>query len=451
MSSIPFGTSSYERARGDLPSLPVINMFIEESPTEKNGYVLQSRPGLEDCNQTLGGGPVRQLFRRDLVLDTSLFGVSGSTLYRDGVAVGAIDGAGPVSMAGYGNFLFVNAGGRLWGYNGTTLAAIAFPDDALVSRIVIAGSRLVAIRADTGQFYWSDPLGTTIDALAFATAENQPDRLLDMLFMNGILLLFGSETVEYWPLGSSGDLPFQVLQGQVIQKGVRAPGCAVSIGSTFAWVTSENRICLANEENIISNNGLQARIEKSATCALWVFALEGNEYIALRIDDETQIYNVQSKRWSEMRSYGQANWIPQCFADGVFGSAIDGRTMRWSDGWEDLGGVMERRIRAGMPIDSGGVSIANASIRTNLGQTTYLVGPYADPVIEMHMSRDNGKTWGDWKPRALGIQGEYKQRVQWRALGMASRPSLLLEFRVTDPVSIRISDVSVNDPTGGRT
>lgn len=450
MPSIPFATSSYERARGDLPSLPVVNMFIEESPTEKNSYVLQSRAGLEDREQNMGDGPVQALLRRDLVLGTALFAISDYGLYRDGSFIGNIDGDGPVSMAAYGNYLFIAAGGRLWGYNGTTLAAIAFPDDALVTKVVIAGSRLVAIRKDTGQFYWTQPLGTTIDALDFATAENQPDRLLDMIFINGILLLFGSETVEYWPLGTSEDLPFQVLQGQVIQKGVRATGCAVQIGSTFAWVTNENKVCLGNEENAISNNGLQERIEASAFASMFVFVFGGNEYICLQIDNETQIYNVQSKRWFEFKSYGYSRWLPSCYADGVFGSGFDGRTVRWSDGWIDLGGVMERRIAAGMVIDGGGTAISNIMIRTNVGQTTYLEGQYADPKIEMRLSRNGGKTFQDWKSRSLGERGQYRQKVIWRACGMASRPSIYVEFRCTAPVDLRISDVLANEPLGGR-
>lgn len=450
MPSIPFATSSYERARGDLPSLPVVNMFIEESPTEKNGFVLQSRAGLDDRSQDMGSGPVQQVFRRDLVLNTSLFAVSNYQFYRDGSLVGSIDGNGAVSMAGYGDFLFIAAGGQLWGYDGTTLSAIAFPDDALVTRIVIAGSRLVAIRKDTGKFYWTEPLGETISALAFATAENQPDRLLDLLFMNGILLLFGSETVEYWPLTTSNELPFQVLQGQVIQKGVKAPGCATAIGSTFAWVTNENRVCLSNEETIISNNGLQERIQASDNVALWTFVFGGNEYIALRLDEETQVFNVQSKKWFEFKSYGYSNWLPQCYADGVFGSSADGRTFNWSAGWEDLGGVMERMIAAGMPIDSGGQTISNVMIRTNVGQTDYLEGDYADPKIEMRLSRTNGKTFGDWKSRSLGERGEYRQRVQWRGCGMASRPALYMQFRCSDPVDLRISDVLVNEQWNGR-
>jgi len=42
MPAAQFGLSSYERAEGDLPALPVINMYAEETASE--GVVLQSRP-----------------------------------------------------------------------------------------------------------------------------------------------------------------------------------------------------------------------------------------------------------------------------------------------------------------------------------------------------------------------------------------------------------------------
>lgn len=170
MPALQFGLSSYQRAEGDLPELPVVNMYAEAAPSEGK-VVLQSRPGMEVA-QTVGNGPVRAVFEGDLVLAGSLFVVSGWNLYRDGVLLGAIDGDGPVSICGYENFVFVAGGRRLWGYDGTTLAAISFPDGASVAKVLIGGSRLVAIREDTGQFYWSEVLGTTIDGLDFATAES---------------------------------------------------------------------------------------------------------------------------------------------------------------------------------------------------------------------------------------------------------------------------------------
>lgn len=450
MPRLQFGISSYERGRGDLPELPVDNMFAEEAPTEETGVVLQSRPGLEDREADMGDGPVRQLFQRDLVLDSALFGVSGSHLYEGITDLGEIDGDGPVSMAGYADFLFAAAGAQLWGWDGTTLAAIVTPDDFEVTKAIVGASRVVVIREDTGKFYWSDPLEDDIESLDFATAENQPDRLLDCLFVDDILILFGAETVEFWPNTQDSETPFRPQEVSVIEKGIKATGCAVAIGSTFAWVTNQNQVCLSDENNILSNPGLEEKIEASTECALFTFLLGGIEFLALRIDDETHVWSWRSKLWSKFTSYGEDNWVPQCFAGGVFGSSTDGRTLAWGTGHEDLGIEMERRFRAGFPLTSGGVTVENVQLRANVGQTPFLSGDYEEPQVGMRVSRDAGQTWGLWRNISLGIQGNYRTKVQWRRCGMASQPGFLAEFRTTDPVPFRVSDVSFNEPWGGR-
>lgn len=448
MPPILFGLSSYERGRGDLPELPVINMHPEAAPTEEDGVVLQSRRGLADRSEDMGAGPVRQLFKRDLVLGSALFGVSGGYLYREASSIGAIDGSGHVSIAGYADFLFAAAGRGLWGYDGTTLAPIAFPDGADVLKVIIAGSRAVCIRKDTGRYYWTEPLGETIGALSFATAENQPDRLLDLLFIDGILRLFGAETIENAPLTTDDELPFQPLPASVIERGIKATGCAAPYGNTFAWVTNLNEVCLTDENNIISNPGLQKKIAESAECSLYTFVEDGVEYLCLRIDSET--HRWAGGTWSELASYGKDNWVPQCFAGGVFGSAVDGKTLTWGDGYEDLGGVLERRFRAGF-WGTIGLIINNLVLRCNVGQTPYLSGDYTDPQVEMRISLDNGRTWGPWWGKSLGQQGNYGLGVAWRALGQLRRwKGFLAEFRVTAPIDWRVSGVLVNEPTGGR-
>lgn len=445
---LAFGTSAFERARGDLPDLPVINLFAEAAPTEQTGLVLQSRPGLSDRSADMGTGPVDALFKGDGVLDSGLYGVSGVGLYNGTTLVGALDGIGPFSLAGYEDNLFVTGGGSLWGYDGTTLASAAFPDNASVRKVVVGGSRAICIRADTEKFYWSDVLSTTIDALSFATAENQPDRLRDMLFMDDILILFGAETVEFWPNTGDADLPFQPLEGRVFERGVKATGCATKFGSTFAWVTDTNQVCLSDPETIISQPGLEALIEASATARLWTFNIEGADFLALRIDAGTWVFNARAKMWSQFASYGQANWIPQCFAGGVFGSSLDGKTLEWGSAHLDLGGQLERRFRAGLGITAGQVVASNIILRTNPGNTPYLTGDYDEPVVEMRASRNAGRTWGNWRPVSLGAQGAYRQRVQWTACGMFGQPGMLVEFRTTDPVPLRISDVVANEPMG---
>lgn len=448
MPRMQFGIDAFERARGDLPELPVINMFAEEAPTEATGVVLQSRPGLEDRSANMGAGPVVVLFKADGVLDSGLYGVSAGHFYAGTTDKGAVDGSGPFSVAGYEDKVFIAGGGSLWGYDGVTLAAVTYPDSANVTKVIVGASRVITIRADTEKFYWSDVLSDTIDALSFATAESQPDRLRDMLFLDDVLLLFGAETVEFWPNTGDAALPFQPLEGRVFERGIKATGCAVEFGTTFAWVTDADQVCVSDPQNIISKAGLEAKIAASSTVRLWTFFLEGTEFLALRLDGETWVYSSRSKLWSEFNSYGQSNFVPQCYAGGVFGSALDGKTLAWSDAHVDLGGVLERRFRAGFPLNSGGVVIKNVGLRTNVGQTPYLAGDYADPLIEMRVSRNAGKTWGTWRQTSLGLQGEYRQRVRWTGLGMVGQPGLLTEFRLTDPVSLRVSDVTVNEPFG---
>lgn len=450
---LTFGISSTERLRGDMPSLPVINMFAEQAATEAKGVVLQSRSGLIDREADMGTGPVEAVFQHDGVLSDTLFGVSGGKLYQgitgSVVMVGTVDGNGPFSIAGYEDYIFIAGGRGLWGYDGVTFSAVPFPDSAHVVKVLIGASRAICIRSDTEKFYWSEVLLPTIDSLSFATAESQPDGLMDGLFIDGILILFGSETVEFWPAGTDADLPFTPLIGRVFERGIKATGCATAFGATFAWVTDTNQVCVSDPENIISQPGLEALIEASERVRLQNFTLEGTEFLWLKIDSGDWVYSIRSRTWSQFASYGHGNWLPSCFSAGVFGSSVDGRTFAWGDQFTDLDGVMERRFRAGSPINSGGMIISNVVLRNNVGTTAYLSGDYANPVVEMRSSRDAGQTWGAWRPASLGAQGQYRKRVQWKACGMASQPGILLEFRVTDRIGFRVSQVLVNEPLGG--
>lgn len=448
MPRMQYGLSAFKRAKGDLPELPVINMYAEAAPTEEAGVVLQSREGFLDRGSDMGAGPVQALFKGDGVLDSSLYGVSGATLYREAVSIGALDGPGPFSMAGYENYLFSCGGESIWTYDGVTLAALSFPDGANVVKVLVGASRLVALRSDTEKVYWSDPLASTVTALNFASAENQPDRLRDMLFIDDLLVLFGAETVEIWANTPDATLPFQPIEGRVMERGIKNTGAAAKFGSSFAWVTQNNEICVGDQDQVISNPGLEAEIAQSSRAYLFTFQIGGTDFLGVRLESGTWVVNKRSGTFSNFQTYGGATWTPSCFAGDVFGSATDGTTYALS-GYIDEGGVLERRFRAGFPLNGGAVTINNIMLRCNVGGTDYLTGDYADPDVELRLSRDGGKTWGEWRSASLGAQGNYRQKVMWPGLGMASYPGLLAEFRVTAPIDFRVSDVLFNEPFGG--
>jgi len=442
---LQYNLSNFDREAGNFPQLPVINMFSEEVVTEKS-VALQSRPGLQNSDISFGASPVRSVYKSDGVLSNTLFGVAASSLYSSEGLIGLIDGGNTVSHAGYNDFLFTAAGGQLWGYDGTTLAAIAMPDDLGALKVVTGSSRGIILAKDTQKFYWTEPLDTVVDPLNFASAEYSDDRLLDMLFVGDTLILFGTNTVEFWPVSSDPALPFQPLVGRVFPVGVKSLGCAVSLGSTYAWVTNRNQVCIATPDKVVSDLGLETKIGNSSSVNLWTFTLAGTEFLVLTLDTETWVLNPRNEgRWFKFESYGEDNWLPKCFGAGYFGSSDRGTLLEWSNDYSDFGGVLERRVRGWAPIDSGTIVINNFSVRTNPGRTPFLTSSYLDPQIELRTSRDAGASFTPWKTRSLGRQGAFKQQTRWNGLGMFSYPGLLAEIRVTDPVPFRVSGLSVND------
>lgn len=450
MPRVQFGLSAFERMRGNGPQLPVINMFAEQTPTEETGVLLQSRPGLSDLSADMGEGPVDELFQKDGVLEGALFGVSDGELYQTTTSLGAIAGSGAISMAGNQTGLMIASGAALQFWDGAALASVAFPDGAPVTKVFEGASRFIAIRAGTGKFYWTEPLETTFGALAFATAESRADPLLDGLFLKDGAILFGSETVEFWPNTNDPDLPFQPLEGMVFAKGIRATGCATRFGTSFAWVTNNDEICIGDPDTVVSNPGLEEKIAASAACRLWTFFIEGQEFLALRVDAGTWVYGFRNRMWSQFVSYNEDNWIPQCFADGVFGSSVDGATLAFNDAHADLGGDLERRFRFGVPLNGGALAVSNISLRTNPGQTPYSPAEGHTPTIELRISRDVGQTFGAWRATSLGEQGHYRQRVQWRGCGIGSQPGVFGEIRVTAPIPFAAYGVFMNEANGGR-
>ena len=456
MPSIPFSTSSYERTEGNLPPFPVVNMYAEKGVSGE--VILQSRPGLDDRSANMGSGPIKALFKRDGVLSGDLIGVSGGNIYRNTSSLGSLAGSGPVSIAGNEIGIMVAAGSTMRYYNGTTLANVTFPDSADVTKVFAGGSRFWMIREDTGKLYWTDALEADVEALDFATAESLPDKLLDGLWIDGMAVLFGAETVELWQQTGDSTLPLRPMVNLVYERGIKATGCAAAIGSTFAWVGNDNVVYLGDEKTPISNEGLNARIAASTNVSVFTFLIDGVEFLAVRLDDETQVWRMATGTWHEFATYGQTNWAAACHAGGVFGSGIDGKTLAWGTDYTDVSatdGIMERRWGAGFPVNSGGQMIHNLHLRANPGQTTYLSGDYAEPVVELRTSPNMGQTWSAWRSRGMGAagsgaQGEYRRKIEWRGLGMTSRPGFLCQFRCTDPVPLRVSDVMVNEGIGGR-
>lgn len=443
-----YGISHFERDRGSFPALPLINLVTEQETSEDLPSLL-SRPGLALEGTSIGAGPVTALFQSDGALAGQVFGISGGNAYSGVTNLGAVTGTGHSNITGFAEYVFFNAGGNIHSYNGATYAAVSFPDGASVRAIAVGASRLIAIRNDSGTFYWSNVLSNVVDPLSFATAENLPDKLQDLIYYGDRLILFGSDTVEFWASNDDQDAPFVPTIGMVYSRGIRNTGACTTFNSGFAWVTDLNQVCLNSPENEISNPDLSSKIRDSASVKLWSFTIDGMDFLALRLDTKTFVYNAKTGFWSEFTSYGETNWICQCGTQEIFGSAVNGSFYEWNySDYSDLGGELERRFRAWAPILEGNIPLDSVHLRSAPGLTPYLTGLLANPHIELRLSKDGGFTWTSWLPRSLGQSGQYRKTVRWNSLGSYAYPGVLLELRVTDAVPFRMSGLFANQPGG---
>ncbi len=433
MPAIPYGVGAYRRDKGSLPPLTLVNMFLEKTPSAENGVVLMSRQGII-TTAVRGSGPIRGMLTQPGTFNGDLFTVSGGFLYRAATLIGAIAGSGPVSFAASASEVLVTAGTQLYSYNGTNLLAVTMPDGFDTRAVAFISGHFIAIRNDTHKFYWSAQLdGRTFDALDFASAESEPDNLLDCVTMRGNLYLMGVSTIEPWYYTGALDLPFSLIQQRLFPKGTHSTGCAIEMDNALVWVGSDAIVYrTADVPERLSDHGIEERIESSATVSAFGFIYDGHSYFCIRLDASTFAYDFATGQWNELQSYGRTNFAGRNAAmlgqQVLFGDDATGKVLTFGTGYSDEGVTLLREFTAAFPIKGGTVMVDALTIDANAGRTELLVGQGSDPIIEIAASRDAGATWGPFRSAKLGQQGEYRNMVKITRCGMFDSP-----WHVQDP------------------
>jgi hypothetical protein len=450
MPSLPLGRSAFERTRGALPRLPVVNFIVEKAPTEKEGGIFQSRRGMVE-NMTVGSGPIHATMQRDGILSGARITVSGSEVYSDTTLIGSINVVGPVSIAADATQVVITGGADAVHWDGSTFSTIAFPDGAAVRAVAYLAGYFLAVRDDTQRIYFSAVGdGTDWDGLDYFSAENEPDRLLDLLVVGDGLVPVGTRTTEFHVKTGDADLPFQPIQQRVFEYGAIATGCSVPADNTHFWIGDDGIVYRAGQvPEPVSDDGHTADILASTSWRAYLTLDERHKLLHVRLDTKTLVFDItQNGAASEFASIGRANYRGYCADRTIIGDDDTG-TLWELIGYLDDGGPMERRIAGGFPIEGGAFGVDVLRMRIEVGQGD-LVGDYIEPTLEMRFSDDLGKTWSSWEGESLGEQGDYRTMPEWRALGMFDYPGALFEFRFTDPLPLRISGAEINPPGGGR-
>lgn len=123
----------------------------------------------------------------------------------------------------------------------------------------LAGFILVSV-AQSDRFYWLEPGEVVIDALNFATAESQPDNIIDMLSVGDNVWMLGDGSTEVWYATGVAATPFAPTQGRTYARGV-IEGTAVRVKDQVILVGTDGIVyAIGGGVQRISHHGIEEKI-----------------------------------------------------------------------------------------------------------------------------------------------------------------------------------------------
>ncbi|HEY2051204.1 MAG TPA: packaged DNA stabilization protein [Caulobacteraceae bacterium] len=478
---IPFFTDAFSRAFG-FPDVLPINMIAEETPLREErpfaAYVglrevHYGRPGLV-TGYNFGFGPIRGIIRAPNVYGGGLFVVSGQTAYdvASGAACGAIGGSDRVRWATSESQMVLVAGGTAYLYDGANFSPIVSASLPAVSDVAWLDGRFVFMAVGSDQFWFSEISdAANVGGLDFDTAEAFPDPNVGCAVLNQELVIFGTESVEFWGPGGTdaeGDIvPFQPNGTPPFQRGCIARDTIQLADNSLFWV-GDNKVVyrVGNVPTRISSSSIEDKIRQCANpgaMSAVVATFEGHEFYVLnipgvgsfaydisRIGTQAQAYGDSYSRgeWQEWTSFGRDQFRGQaaCMLNGVAYVGDDTTNDVWMmqvGAWTDANGPLTRQASAFIKVEEGTPRCLNIVLHGVVGQGN-ATNPGADPVVEMRFSDDQGRTFTAWRAAQLGAQGAYRTRVFWQRLGLLRAPGRLVQVRCSDPVNVVFSHIELN-------
>lgn len=442
-----------------LRSLPLaaqtcINLYTEanEAGTGQSVGAFYGTPGLLKLH-TLGG-PIRGLLVS--VGGDWLYVVAGYEVWKASKAfvwtkVGNLStGEGPVQMAANvtqagiahaGGWSVINADGSLSVVaDAPTTVDLSFIDNYGV------------FANENGTYGWTTISDFTEgDALNFASAEGQPDRIIRTLSDHRELWLFNENTTEIAVVSSDPDLPF--TRTAFIEQGILAPLSAVKQDNSVFWLGNNEfgRGCVYRADGYtpsrISTHAMEQWIQKCARpefARAYSYQQEGHHFYVLSFDEGTWAFDINTREWSQ-KAYRNPNTGAlerhrgECHAmfagRHIVGDYSDGRIyeLRMDVGTDDGDPIYRERAFPLADAENKLVVLNRGELIADMGNGAdgSVGGDAEDPQVWLSISKDGCRTWSSERQKSLGKTGEYTRRAQWFALG--SGRQLAIKLRTTTP------------------
>lgn len=476
--NLPIGGGFYQSRSLPLSAQRLINWvpIIPQTAGASTSNAIFPTPGQKSF-LTVGGEN-----RGQDVMAQIDFAVNGNTLFqinenKTSTSIGTIEGSGLVSMANNGTKLvIVVPGGKSYVYDGTTLVQIT-DTDFRVSDTVSFKDGFFIFTASDGTVFFNSALNDPLNyrALDFGTAEIDPDEIVASHVVHNELFIIGVETIELFQNIGGADFPFQRIQGANIQKGAHATFGIVGLDETFAFVgggkdekTSIYQVEDSTRANKIATPAIDNAIQKFtkeeiSNCVAMTYFDRGNQiaiftFISDVIPSKTFGYNATVSRlsgiptWFEFQSgiadnRWNVNSIVLAYGKLLAGTTTGDIVELDHDTFDDLGSTVFRQFTTSDLNNEFSPLFMPTIILTMEAGVGLTTGQGSDPIVRMQIS-NNGKKFGNARPRKIGKIGEFGQQTHWRRNGRTSKQRFH-RFTVTDAVNAVIIKLQAKAEASG--
>jgi hypothetical protein len=464
MTAVPIAFQSAE-SRYKLSGAPVLlNAYAERNTADaKAPLMVVPADGLVEFAEPTDTPGRGMIFMEDL---DALYSFHSSSVYKileDGTStrIGTVSGITPVQLSRNQKAtpqILVRSDAGLQILESDTLRYLTDldePDDVITADFL--GGRHVLGQEDRTFTITAVNEIDSINALDFATFEQQAGKLIRIKTFGGELYGLCSRWTEPWRNTGNTDFPFEPL-GTTIPWGLLAANAVVEADGSLFWPTNEVTFIrlVGYRPTKVSNHEVDRLIQDDPSpenMIAFSWSRGGHTFIALNGTDWTRVYDCSTDVWHTRASYpGLSKWRAQhavkAWGYDLVQDSLTGKILRLDsdtlteDGDPLVWGMDSPTIHV---FPNGGiVDAVHFDVAVGNGATLASAAGH-DPLMMLSWSVDGGNSWKGDRLLRLGRRGEFTQRVYARRLGRFDDKGIIFRIRISDPVvrAIVAADVKI--------
>lgn len=389
------------------------------------------------------------------------------------------DDGTPVSMtSNYFSFVVVDGHGlyyrdlTLADGNSTQLSPAALPDvpgregtKVTPTHVTVLAQRIIINSSSTaGTWMFSElpsddaPTVPVFGASNFYSSEAKSDPTTAVATTRGALIVLGTNSMELWGTNNNKFDPYSTITGTPSGIGTASPHTLATCGD-LAFFLGSSEVGSAGVYRIsgttvdrISDKALEANISALGTSVQqsaigWAYGWEGDIYYVLDFPaaNRTWVWGSDTGTWHERlrRNLAGGSWESYPYRFGVYhngriwvGTNVGPQLCYLtSDTYQEWDSTIRVKELVTSPLwdELNNLQSRELTVDCETGTTSSLTQA---PVMTLDVSKDGGYTFGNSKPKSLGLQGDYRKVVRWHVPGVARTFCLRLRHTGTESVTL---------------